>query len=96
MLRVVRVFEVKTVWEGSKRKFTRDLLGLAVFHQFGVGHVESESGYGNYTTAIVEWPDGSLSSVDVGLIQFVNPLTPGGKMGYDTTCLKVGEVPNDN
>ena len=48
--------------------------GVAVFHQFGVGYEEFESGPGNYTTAIVEWPDGRVESVPVEHIRFVTPI----------------------
>ena len=45
--------------------------GVAVFHQFGVGFGEFETGVGNYTTAIVEWPDGTIESVPVEYVRFL-------------------------
>jgi hypothetical protein len=47
--------------------------GEAVFHQFGVSFEEFESGPGNYSTAIVEWPDGRVEAVPVNCIQFIEP-----------------------
>ena len=47
--------------------------GEAVFHQFGVGYEEFESGPGNFTTAIVEWPDGRVESVPLEHVRFVTP-----------------------
>ena len=60
--------------EGSYRvKYVPELQGEATFHQFGVGYVEFEAGPGNFTTAIVEWPDGRVESVPVDLVRFVTP-----------------------
>ena len=47
--------------------------GEALFHQFGVGYEEFDAGPGNYTTAIVEWPDGRVESVPAQHVQFVTP-----------------------
>jgi hypothetical protein len=46
--------------------------GEADFHQFGCDFEEFEGGPGNYTTAIVEWPDGSMANVPVGFIRFLD------------------------
>ena len=46
--------------------------GIATFHQFGADYEEFEHGIGNYTTAIVEWPDGTVSSVPVNLVRFLD------------------------
>lgn len=45
--------------------------GEALFHQFGVNYEEFEEGPGNYTTAIVEWPDGQVESVPAEHVRFV-------------------------
>lgn len=45
--------------------------GIAEFHQFGTDYEEFENGPGNFTTAIVEWPDGSVESVIVEHIRFI-------------------------
>ena len=46
--------------------------GEAVFHEFGVGCEDSESNYGNFSTAIVEWPDGQVENVKVENIRFLD------------------------
>ena len=47
--------------------------GEALFHQFGVSYEEFETGPGNFTTAIVEWPDGRVESVPAEHVRFVTP-----------------------
>jgi len=47
--------------------------GEALFHQFGVGYEEFKTCPGNYTTAVVEWPDGRVESVPVEHVRFVTP-----------------------
>ena len=46
--------------------------GVAVFHQFGVDYEEFENGPGNYSTALVEWPDGTVESVRADRIRFMD------------------------
>lgn len=43
--------------------------GVADFLAFG----SWSDGHGSYTTAIVEWPDGSVSSVSLDFIKFLRP-----------------------
>jgi hypothetical protein len=63
----------KTI-EGSYRtQYVVEPCGEALFHQFGVGYEEFEAGPGNFTTAIVEWPDGRVESVPAEHVQFVTP-----------------------
>lgn len=58
--------------EGTHRlNYVLTPTGEALFHQFGVGYEEFESGPGNFTTAIVEWPDGRVESVPAAHVQFV-------------------------
>lgn len=45
-------------------------IGNGIFHQFGVDYEEFETGAGNYSTAIVEMPDGSVKNVPVEMIVF--------------------------
>jgi hypothetical protein len=62
--------------EGSRpARYELEPQGEALFHQFGVGYEEFESGPGNFTTAIVEWPDGRIESVVVDHVRFVTPRT---------------------
>ena len=49
--------------------------GEAMFHQFGVNFVEFDSGPGNFTTAVIEWPDGQIENIPVDQIKFVTPTT---------------------
>jgi hypothetical protein len=62
-------------FNGSGRvaiKYVLTPKGEALFHQFGVCYEEFESGPGNYTTAIVEWPDGTVESVMADRIRFID------------------------
>ncbi|QHF03298.1 hypothetical protein N015_13135 [Pseudomonas asturiensis] len=42
------------------------------FHGWGSGYEEFESGPGNYTVAIVEFPDGKIDTVMPYLIRFLD------------------------
>lgn len=48
------------------------------FHQFGTDYEELENGAGFYTTAIVENDDGTVESVDLKLIRFLDKPNAGG------------------
>ena len=68
-MRQVKVFQwVRPEGERSSVKVEKC---FATFHQFGSDYEEFESGPGNFTVAIVEYADGQVDSVPVGLIQFV-------------------------
>jgi hypothetical protein len=54
-------------------KFMLTEKGEALFHAFGVDFEELENGIGSYSTAIIEWPDGSLGNVPVEHIRFLEP-----------------------
>lgn len=58
-------------------KFDLKEKGEATFHQFGVDYEEFESGPGNFTTAIVEWPDGSVENIPVEHVRFLDGLMEG-------------------
>lgn len=47
--------------------------GEATFHQFGVDYEEFETGLGNFSTAIIELPDGTVKNVPVHHIRFKDP-----------------------
>jgi hypothetical protein len=49
--------------------------GEAIFHQFGTDFEEFENGAVNYSTAIIELPDGTIRNIPVQHIQFINPIT---------------------
>jgi hypothetical protein len=55
-------------------RYVREEKGQATFHQFGCAYDEFESGAGNYSTAIVEWPDGNVECVRADFIRFCDPL----------------------
>ena len=56
---------------GSNGLFALEEKGEAVLHQFGLDYQEFECGAGNYSTAIVEWADGTVSNVPVEHIRFL-------------------------
>ena len=68
-MRKVMVSEYKKA-EGTPMRILQEK-GVAEFHQFGVDFEELENGTGNYSTAIVEWPDGKISNVAVQLVRFL-------------------------
>ena len=46
--------------------------GEAVFHQFGCNFEQFETGAGNFSTAIIEWPDGRVENVEVEHVRFLD------------------------
>lgn len=65
------------VYEYQKSKaqshlYDKVAVGNGIFHQFGISYEEFESGAGQFTTAIVEMPDGSVKNIPVELIVFNN------------------------
>jgi hypothetical protein len=51
-------------------------IGYGIFHAWGFGYEEFETGPGNYSTAIIEMPDGSVENISADMIVFLEPLTP--------------------
>ncbi len=51
--------------------FKRDLVGSGIFHEFGFDYEDTDAGPGNFSVALVEWPDGIVEKVPVELIKFV-------------------------
>jgi len=68
MTRPVMVFEYFRP-EGSTVLEKREI-GAGNFHQFGVDHEDYQDGPGNFSTAIVEMPDGTIKNVPVEMIRF--------------------------
>jgi len=64
------------IYEYKKAKgqthFEKVSVGHGLFHQFGMDYEEFENGTGNYSTAIVEMPDGEVKNIPVELIVFNN------------------------
>jgi hypothetical protein len=52
-------------------------VGEALFHGFGSDYEESSEGFGNFSTAIVEWPDGKIEMVRADKIRFLHPMFVG-------------------
>jgi hypothetical protein len=48
--------------------------GVALFHAFGTRYEEFDTGAGNYSTAIVEWADGTMGNVPVEHVRFLDVL----------------------
>ena len=46
--------------------------GIGIFIQYGADYEEFETGPGNYTTAIVEMPDGTVKNIPVENIKFLD------------------------
>lgn len=44
--------------------------GTGIFHAWGVDYEEFEAGPGNYSTAIVEMPDGSVLNWRADMVRF--------------------------
>jgi hypothetical protein len=61
-------------WERIKdnpSKFEKIIDGSGLFHQWGCDYEEFESGPGNFSTAIIELPDGSIKNIYAEMIEFV-------------------------
>ena len=69
MTRYVDWWEIERDEEGPSL-YKRALKGQAIFHQFGVDYEEFETGPGNYSTAIIELPDGTVRNIPVENIAF--------------------------
>jgi len=59
-------------WDNQHRPGTKKIrVGTGVFHQFGVDYEEFETGPGQFTTAVVEMPDGTVKGLPLDLISFM-------------------------
>jgi hypothetical protein len=70
-MRKVMVSEHK---QQPDKKWKLEEKGEALFHAFGTNYEEFETGAGNFSTAIVEWPDGTISNVPVEHVRFLDVL----------------------
>jgi len=68
-MRKVRVFEMKQI-DNRRTKVQRN--EIALFHQFGCDYEEFETGPGNFSTAIIEFKDGTVENVPASFIQFLD------------------------
>ena len=71
MTRRVTVFEWRRP-EGAtfRDQWEKRKVGSGLFHQFGVDGEWGDGGAINFSTAIVEMPDGFVRNIQVELIQF--------------------------
>lgn len=46
--------------------------GKALFHHWGVDTIEADTGFGNYTVAVVEYPDGRVDIFPPANILFLD------------------------
>lgn len=51
----------------------KEVIGQATFHQWGTDYQEFDSGPGNYSTAIIELPDGTVLNHPADMIKFTSP-----------------------
>jgi hypothetical protein len=58
------------------KKWKLEDRGEAIFHQFGCNYQEFETGPGNFTTAIIEWPNGTLENLPVHMVRFLDSCNP--------------------
>ena len=69
-MREVKVYRWEQVDGGLEKVFD----GYGLFYQIGSNFEEFETGPGNYSTAVVEMPDGTMRNTDIEMIEFVEPL----------------------
>jgi hypothetical protein len=70
-MRKVKVFQ--RVYNPATKQWETVERGIARFRQFGADYEEFEAGPGNYTTAVIEWPDGKVEMVRADMVQFLEP-----------------------
>jgi len=70
MTRPVEYYEYDTSKTIENGYYKKRLAGIAEFHQFGFDYEEFETGPGNYSTAIIELPDGSIKNIPAEMIKF--------------------------
>lgn len=70
-MRNVLVYKLDYDNRDEKFRPTKVPVGSGKFHQFGVDYEELNDGVGNFSTAIVEMPDGKVVNVPVDLIEFI-------------------------
>jgi hypothetical protein len=60
----------KVIWSKYEQSELKPQ-GEAIFHQFGCDYEEFESGPGNFSTAIIELPDGTVKNIPIEWIKFI-------------------------
>lgn len=69
-MRKVEVY--KRAFNPSTQKTETEKVQVGKFHQFGCDFEEFETGAVNFTTAVVEYDDGTVVNMPVQLIKFVD------------------------
>lgn len=67
-----KVIYSKYVQTAPGQSWVLQEVGEAAFHQFGVDFEEFESGFANFSTAILELSDGQVIQVRADLIRFID------------------------
>ena len=68
--RIVKWFEYKHKIENGKSFYDKELKGEALFHTWGIDYEELDRGVGNFSTAIIELPDGQIKLIPAENITF--------------------------
>ena len=66
------VMTYKSVLAANHQQYDTVEDGQGLFVQYGCDYEEFESGPGNYSTAIVEMPDGTVKNIPVGKLKFLD------------------------
>lgn len=84
-MRKVTVFKREIIPAGGAKLVER---GWAWFHDFGLDYEELNDGVGSFTTAVVEFPDGTLENIPLPLVKFEEPyIEPQVKIEMGTVPL---------
>lgn len=69
-MRAVLVKQLNPTPSNLEGHFEKGFSKEGVFHAWGVAYEEFENGPGNYSVAIVEFPDGTVEGVDLFRLKF--------------------------
>lgn len=72
-MRTVMVMKHEMFTENNSTKIMKVDVGVAMFHSFGLDYEELNNGVGTFSTAIVEFKDGTIRNIPVELIKFLIP-----------------------
>jgi hypothetical protein len=68
---VRRVTVYRSEWSFEEQRRIKQPVGEGIFVGYGCDCMEGENGFGNFSTAIVEMPDGTVENVPLHLILFI-------------------------
>lgn len=72
------------------RTWKLEIRARGIFHEFSVDAEEVDGGAMNFAVGIVEFSDGKVEAVPVGLIWFLD--SPGIEMNFRTYCGEAGDL----